>query len=315
MNLAHLKYAVAVARTMSITKAAEELFMQQSNLSYAIKKLEEEIGIEIFRRTSKGMVPTARGEEFLVDARNILFDLDTMEKKYRSDELMPREFSISVPRASYISCAFVDFVKSLDRCDVIDFVYRETNSLGAINNVINNNCNLGMIRTNINQEEHNLTLLEEKGLKYELVGEFSRRILTSKDSCLAGCAELTLEDLDQAMEIIHGDPAPMRSVIHKANGEKRNSMGRSRISVFERSSQFELLQSIPDSYMWSNPIPDCLLQQYHLIQKPAPFNLSRYRDYFFYKSDYLLTDLDRGFLATVKRWANKQTEMDNVEEK
>ncbi len=304
MNLAHLKYAVAVARTMSITKAAEELFMQQSNLSYAIKKLEEEIGIEIFRRTSKGMLPTPRGEEFLIDARNILYDLENIEKKYRNDTQRPREFSVSVPRASYISCAFADFVKTLDPQDTIEFIYRETNSYGAINNVINGNCHLGMIRTSVDQEEHNLTLLEEKGLKYELVGEFERLLLTAEDSWLAKRPVITAEDLDCVTEIVHGDSAPMRSIAPKNNGEKPCRITRSRIFVYERSSQFELLQTIPDSYMWSNPIPDCLLKQFGLIQKPAPFKRT-YKDYFFCKTDYEMTVLDREFMRTVRQWASK----------
>ena len=54
MNLLHLKYAIEVAKTSSITKAAENLFMGQPNLSRAIRELEENLGFDIFRRTSKG---------------------------------------------------------------------------------------------------------------------------------------------------------------------------------------------------------------------------------------------------------------------
>ena len=53
MNLLHLKYAIEVAKTSSITKAAENLFMGQPNLSRAIRELEENLGFDIFRRTSK----------------------------------------------------------------------------------------------------------------------------------------------------------------------------------------------------------------------------------------------------------------------
>ena len=47
MNLLHLKYAVEIEKTGSITKAANNLFMGQPNLSKAIKELENEIGITI----------------------------------------------------------------------------------------------------------------------------------------------------------------------------------------------------------------------------------------------------------------------------
>ena len=49
MNLLHLKYAVEIEKTGSITKAANNLFMGQPNLSKAIKELETEIGITIFK--------------------------------------------------------------------------------------------------------------------------------------------------------------------------------------------------------------------------------------------------------------------------
>ena len=65
MNTLHLKYAVEVERTRSISKAAENLFMAQPNLSKAIKELEDSLGITIFQRTSKGVVPTQQGAEFL----------------------------------------------------------------------------------------------------------------------------------------------------------------------------------------------------------------------------------------------------------
>ena len=65
MNIAHLKYVVEIANTNSISKAAENLYMNQPNLSRAIKSLEEEIGIEIFIRSSKGIRITPEGEEFI----------------------------------------------------------------------------------------------------------------------------------------------------------------------------------------------------------------------------------------------------------
>ena len=58
MNILHLKYAVEVAKTKSISKAAENLYMGQPNLSRAIKELEESLGIVIFERNTKGITVT-----------------------------------------------------------------------------------------------------------------------------------------------------------------------------------------------------------------------------------------------------------------
>lgn len=64
MNLLHLKYAVIVAETNSMTKAAEMLFTAQPNLSRAIKELESGLGITIFRRTPKAYSPPRRARSF-----------------------------------------------------------------------------------------------------------------------------------------------------------------------------------------------------------------------------------------------------------
>ena len=79
MNLTHLKYAVEVDKTRSITRAAENLSMGQPNLSRCIKELEDALGIVLFRRTSKGITPTAQGEEFLADARRVLAQIEEGE--------------------------------------------------------------------------------------------------------------------------------------------------------------------------------------------------------------------------------------------
>ena len=55
MNTTALRYAVEVNRVRSISKAAQNLYMSQPNLSRAIKDLEAELGITIFKRTAKGV--------------------------------------------------------------------------------------------------------------------------------------------------------------------------------------------------------------------------------------------------------------------
>ena len=56
MNTLHLKNDSEVEKTGSISKAAENLYMSQPQLSKAIRELEESVGISIFKRSSKGVV-------------------------------------------------------------------------------------------------------------------------------------------------------------------------------------------------------------------------------------------------------------------
>ena len=97
MNLQHIRYALEVSRTGSITQAAENLYMNQPNLSKAIREFEEELGYKIFNRTTKGMTTTKKGEIFLLRGKKILSDIKDLEDLFRFEE-GPSGISIVVPR-------------------------------------------------------------------------------------------------------------------------------------------------------------------------------------------------------------------------
>ena len=97
MNLQHLKYIVEVEHTGSITKAAENLFMGQPNLSKDIKEMENEIGFKIFKRSAKGVVPTDKGLEFLQYAKSILVQINKIESLYKGKQQNAVNFSILTP--------------------------------------------------------------------------------------------------------------------------------------------------------------------------------------------------------------------------
>ena len=96
MNTLHLTYAVEVERCGSITQAAENLYMAQPNLSKAIKELEESMGFAIFSRTSRGVLPTARGKKFLVYAQAILAEEKKMET-LRAREAADLRLAVMLP--------------------------------------------------------------------------------------------------------------------------------------------------------------------------------------------------------------------------
>ena len=108
MNILHMKYAVEVAKLGSLNKAAETLLIAQPNISRSIKELEADLGITIFNRSAKGMDLTPEGEEFINYAQNILKQIDEVEMLYKQGAPNKQKFSISVPRACYISDAFAE---------------------------------------------------------------------------------------------------------------------------------------------------------------------------------------------------------------
>ena len=181
MNIIHMKYAVEVANTRSISKAAENLYTSQPNLSRAIKSLENDLKIKIFKRSSKGLEITLNGEEFLLYAKTALAQIKKIESIYENRNEKKLRLSVCVPRASYFSYAFSEFSKELDDQSSAEIVYKETNSMRAILNVVKEEYDLGIVRYQSAFEKYFSTLFDEKKLNYEVLNEFTYVMAVSKN--------------------------------------------------------------------------------------------------------------------------------------
>lgn len=296
MNLLHMKHALEVAKAGSLSKASEVLLIAAPNISRSIKELEADLGITIFDRTQNGMKLTPEGEEFLEFAKSILGQIDQVENYYKKGHPKKQTFSISVPRASYICEAFAEFSKSLSK-DAAEIFYKETNSQRTINNMLNHDYKLGIVRYAENYDMYFKTMLEEKGFTYELITEFTYKIIMSKDSPLAKLDTISTDDLVDYIEIAHADPYVPSVPVSKVVKEELSDDIERRIFVFERTSQFELLTRNLDTFMWVSPIPKSLLERYDLVQKECSENRKIYKDLLIYKNGYKLSKLDRQFIT------------------
>lgn len=296
MNIQHLKYALEVERTGSISQAAESLYMGQPNLSRALKELESTCGIIIFKRTSKGVVPTDRGREFLANARHVVKQVEEMERKYRPGNPDYQSFSISIPRASYISLAFAEFVGKLSSTPEIELDFMETNSMLAISNVLEGKTNLGIIRYQVDYENYFLNFLKEKGLYHDIIWEFRYLVLLSRSHPLATLPEVSLEQLRDYIEITHGDLSIPYLSHAKPTAPDAGQPSARRIHVYERGSQFDLLTHNADTYIFVSPLPEDLLNRLNLVQLPCPSATGKYKDVLIYAQHYKFTDLDRQFV-------------------
>ena len=82
MTLQQLRYAITIADSGSMNEAAKQLFVSQPSLSGMMKELEEQLGIDIFIRSNRGIMITPEGEEFLGYARQVIDQFSLLEKKY-----------------------------------------------------------------------------------------------------------------------------------------------------------------------------------------------------------------------------------------
>ena len=296
MNLLHMKHALEVAKAGSLSKASEVLLIAAPNISRSIKELEADLGISIFDRTQNGMKLTPEGEEFINFAKGILGQIDEVEKFYKAGAPKKQKFSISVPRACYISEAFANFSKSLSK-DAAEVFYKETNSQRTIHNMLNHDYKLGIIRYAENYDKYFKAMLEEKGFQYELVTEFTYSLIMSADNPLANKEEITFDDLVDYVEIAHADPYVPSMPLSKVVKEELPDNIDRRIFIFERASQFDLLSLNPETFMWVSPAPKSLLERYNLVQRKCADNKKVYKDVLIYKNGYTLSKLDRQFIT------------------
>lgn len=296
MNLLHLKYAIEIEKTQSINKAAENLYMGQPNLSRAIKELERSMGVKIFQRTSKGMIPTPEGIEFLGYAKKILAQVDQVENLFSKNKRNTQKFSISVPRSSYISSAFVNFCSKIDEDKRAEIYYQETNNQQAIRNILENDFKMGIVRYDVNYEETFKKYLEEKKLEAKDIFQFKYNIVVSKNDPLALKSSVTTEDLSNYIIISHADPYVPSLPAHDLQKEDMGYNNERHIFVYERASQLELLSKVENTCMFVSPMPKHLLNIYGLKEIKCSDKVGMYKDVLIYRKKQKLDSFDELFI-------------------
>lgn len=114
MNIRDLQYIVAVADLEHFGKAAEQCCVSQPTLSGQIKKLEEQLGVMLFERTNRRVMPTDIGQTIIASARRILHEVDVINETAESahDPLVGRFRLGAFPTlATYIFPELVQKVK------------------------------------------------------------------------------------------------------------------------------------------------------------------------------------------------------------
>lgn len=299
MNILHMRYAVEVARLGSLNKAADTLLIAQPNISRSIRELEKDLGISIFIRSSKGMVLTPEGKEFIGYAKGILKQIDDVELLYKGGARKKQKFSISTPHACYISEAFAEFSKGLAG-GAAEVFYKETDSQSTLNALLGNDCRLGIIRYAENFDKHFKTLLEEKGLCGEPIATFSYRLIISRENPLAQKEELSPEDLAPLIELSCTDHYVPELPFSKAAKEALPHYADRRITTLDRAGRMDLLSENPMTFMWASPVSPKMLDRYGLVQRQFAEFKRVYRDVLIYRNGYKLSKLDKLFIAALR---------------
>ena len=169
MTLVQLGYIVEIARVGSINKAAKNLFVSQSNISSAIRELEEEIGISIFHRTNKGVEFTEEGHTFYVNISPIWEQQQRVLQMYATKNTQPPlRLSISTHRYPFAVVAFVQLLQSLPQNRYIMRI-KETNTHDIIKEVSSLQSDLGILFMSESTEQFIRKALELWEIEFRLL--------------------------------------------------------------------------------------------------------------------------------------------------
>ena len=195
MTLTQLKYVITVAEARSMNEAAKQLFISQPSLSSAIKELEEEIGVEVCRRSNKGVFVTPEGEEFVGYARQVVEQYMLIETKYIDKTNVKKKFGVSTQHYTFAVNAFVEMVKQFGM-DEYEFAIHETKTFEVIENVKNFKSEIGILYINEFNQKILYKLFSEYGLEFHPILDCHIYVYMWKGHPLAGNKEIALEELE-----------------------------------------------------------------------------------------------------------------------
>lgn len=299
MNIHHLRCAVTVARLGSQTRAAEELYMSQPNLSKALKDLEQTCGFRIFTRTGTGMAPTRRGEEFLEHARSVLEKLDLMDAIYQGQDRRSASLSVAVCGAGYLSQALCAFLDETNPAEGLEVSMREGRVEEVVRAVLDREAGIGVIRYAVERQNRVLAALGEQGLHYLLYWTFQHVAVMSRRHPLASEKQLEKARLAQYTEAtLAHELSPVPPELQMTPQLRR------RARMWDQATRLELVSRSQTAYIWSPPMPQEILVRYGLTQLPVE-DMPEYQDALIYPRGYHMSRWEQAFYDMARREAQR----------
>lgn len=241
MTIQQLKYFVAIAEAGTISKAAEELFISQPSLTAAVKKLEEELRISLFKRTNKGVILSHEGTEFLGYARLVLQQLSDIEAKYADQQDVRRDFSVSSQHLHFANIAYINTLKNLG-LSKYRFNLIETSTYEVIESVSTLNCDVGVLGFVETNADYLFDIFNRKNLVFHELAVVSGYAFMSVDHPLSKRETVTYEDIYEYPCIIYDQGE--HNALYLAESSPKVMNHPKRIHVTDRGTSFQLMKSM-----------------------------------------------------------------------
>ena len=297
LTLQQLRYVTMVAKTGTITEAANKLYISQPSLTSAIHELENEMNIVIFRRTNKGVSVTKEGEDFLGYARQVLEQAAILEDKYKKNSGGKKQFCVSTQHYSFAVNAFVDLIKKYGQ-DEYDFSIRETQTYEIIEDVAKMRSELGILFLNDFNETVINKILKSHELEFTQLFVAKPHVFISRKHPLADKKIITNSELELypylSFEQGEHNSFYFSEEIFSASERKKN------IRVRDRATLFNLLIGL-NGYTVCSGVIDKKLNGKDIIAVPLADEGDLCIGYIMHKKG-MLSRLGETYLESLKKY-------------
>lgn len=212
MELAQIRYVLMVAKYNNFSRAAEQLFITQPTLSQQIRRLEEELGLPLFRRSTKNVSLTEAGKVFVSLAKPLVADYNALLEKM---DTLKKD---AVP---HLSIGVLPTFSHLNLLTLIqDFQNQHTDI--NISTVLHSSHDLieKMINEYLDIVVANISPMQKSNLEHEVaIHEIARdhtHVILNEKNPLSGRSELSLEDLRNETIIMLGKGSSIYSQVNLA---------------------------------------------------------------------------------------------------
>lgn len=195
MTLTQLHYIITIAETKSFNKAAEQLYVSQPSLTSAMKELEKELGITLFYRSGRGVTLTNDGTEFLLYAKQIYGQYESVLEKYGKGGSYKKKFGVSTQHYSFVVKAFVDMAKEFDMSKY-EFAIRETKTAEVLSDVSTMKSEIGVLYLCDFNRKSMEKLMKSAGLEFHHLIDCQAYVYIWKNHPLASESSISFAELE-----------------------------------------------------------------------------------------------------------------------
>ena len=239
ISMQNMKYIVEIAKQHSISSAAKSLFVSQSTLSTAVREVEQQLGISIFKRNNRGIEVTFEGQDFLNHAKDIVEQSEYLERRYKHRKTLPMRFSVSTQRLPFSVMSFIQIVEDLELRHY-DIAIRECPTHEVIHDVASRRSELGILCINEHYLNTMQKLLDSSNLGFYELGQLTTYVFLRKKHPLSGNTSLTLDMLREYPFVTYDQGED--SMMHFSEEILFNEIWDKNIHVIDRCSKIALVR-------------------------------------------------------------------------